>query len=182
MASVKILIEGYTSGDTGGRSCSTVTLVRDGKINTVVDPGTMSDQQVLVDALAKENLSVENINIVGITHAHTDHYRNAGMFPNAKVLDYLGWWERDVWTKADKKITDNISTINTPGHSDDSITFLVRTDEGTVAICGDVFWKKDYPEKDEYANNPKQLEKSRQLILSKADYIIPGHGKMFSTK
>ena len=29
MAEVKILVEGYTSGDTGGHSCSTIVLIKD---------------------------------------------------------------------------------------------------------------------------------------------------------
>jgi len=182
MTSVKILIEGYTSGKTEERSCSTITLVQDGDLNMVIDPGTVSDPQILTDALAKENLSVNDIDIVGLTHAHTDHNRNVGMFPKAKVLDYWGWWDGDLCTDADEKITDNISIINTPGHSDDSITFLVQTNDGVIAICGDVFWKKDFPVKDPYATNLDELEKSRQLVLKKANWIIPGHGKIFLTK
>ena len=182
MATIKILIEGYTSGDTGGRSCSTITLVRDGKINMIIDPGTLSEPDLLVRALNKEKLSVSDINIVGITHAHTDHNRNVGMFPKAKVLDYWGWWKGDIWTKANKQISDNIQILKTPGHSDDSITFLVRTDDGVTAICGDVFWKKDGPKKDPYATNPDKLAESRRSVLKKADWIIPGHGKTFLTK
>jgi glyoxylase-like metal-dependent hydrolase (beta-lactamase superfamily II) len=182
MATAKILIEGYTSNETEERSCSTITLIKDGDLNMIVDPGTVSDPQILIDALAKENLSISDIDIIGLTHAHTDHNRNVGMFPYAKVLDYWGWWEGDLCTDAGKKITDNIQILKTPGHSDDSITFLVRTDEGIVAICGDVFWKEDFPEKDPYANNPEQLIKSRELVIEKADWIIPGHGKAFLTK
>ncbi|MBN2086921.1 MBL fold metallo-hydrolase [Candidatus Peregrinibacteria bacterium] len=181
MTKTTILIEGYTSGDTGGRSCCTVTLVQDGDINMIIDPGTTSSQQVLVDALKKENLSIEDINVVGITHAHTDHNRNVGMFQKAKVIDYWGWWEGDLWTESNGRVSDNIEIIKTPGHSDDSITFLIQTDDGITAICGDVFWKENEPEKDAYANNLKMLEASRQLVLKKADYIIPGHGRMYIT-
>lgn len=179
MATVKILIEGYTSGDTGGRSCSTVVLVREGKINMIIDPGTLSKPDVLVRELKKEGLSVDDINVVGITHAHTDHNRNVGMFKKAKVIDYWGWWDGDMWTKSDGKVSNNIKIIKTPGHSDDGITFMIKTDKGMVAICGDVFWKKGFPKKDPYANDALKLKKSRELILKKADYIIPGHGRMF---
>ncbi len=182
MPTIKILIEGYTSGDTGGRSCSTVVLVRDGKINMIIDPGTLSKQDILVRELKKEGLSVDDINIVGLTHAHTDHNRNVGMFKKAKVIDYWGWWEGDVWNKSDGKVSNNIKILKTPGHSDDSITFMIKTYKGLVAICGDVFWKKDYPKKDPYVTNSLKLKKSRELILKKADYIIPGHGKIFLTK
>jgi glyoxylase-like metal-dependent hydrolase (beta-lactamase superfamily II) len=179
MIDFKILIEGYTSGEAGGRSCSTITLIRDGKMNMIIDPGTVPDQRVLIDALAEENLSVHDINVVGITHAHTDHYRNAGMFPEAKIIDYWGWWCGNIWEKSDGKASNNVKILKTPGHSDDGITFLARTNDGIIAVCGDVFWKKDFPKKDPYATDSGKLAKSRQLILRKADWIIPGHGGIF---
>jgi len=179
MTTVKVLVKGYTSGDTGGKSCSTVVLVRDGKMNMVIDPGTVSKPDILVRELKKAGLSVNNINVVGITHAHTDHNRNVGMFPKAKVIDYWGWWEGDKWEKTDGKVSAGIKILKTPGHSDDSITFLIKTDKGLVAVCGDVFWKKDFPKKDRYATSSSKLKKSRDLILKKSDYIIPGHNNIF---
>ena len=61
----------------------------------VVDPGILKSQQELVNALAKENLTVEDVNFVFITHSHIDHYRNIGMFPKAKTLEYFGIWDED---------------------------------------------------------------------------------------
>ena len=182
MTTVKILIEGYVCDETGGKTCSTITLVKDGDLNMIVDPGTVSDPKVLINVLAKENLSVEDINIIGLTHSHIDHSRSTGMFPKAKILDHTGSWEGDIWTELNNKVTDNIQILKTPGHSDDSITFLVQTDEGVIAICGDVFWKENEPKKDPYAVDHDQLNKSRQLILNKVDYIIPGHGGKFKVK
>ena len=93
-AEVKILVEGRTNYDSvaeiGQESTSpTISLVKDGKIIMVVDPGVLESQQILVDALAKENLAVVDVNLIFITHSHIDHYRNIGMFPNAKVLEFL---------------------------------------------------------------------------------------------
>ncbi|GAF90765.1 unnamed protein product [marine sediment metagenome] len=179
MAKVKVLIEGYTSGETGGHSCSTIVLVEDKNIKMIVDPGTLPDQKLLTEKLKEAGLNIESINVVCITHSHMDHYRNIGMFPKAKALDYWGWWEGDVWKKGEAKITENIKIINTPCHSDDNITLLVKTKKGVVAICGDVFWKENFPKDDPYASNKKKLKQSRKKILQIADWIIPGHGKMF---
>lgn len=181
MAEAKIVFEGYTSIDANGRSCSTVTLVRDEEIAMIIDPGTLPDQKVLIDALKNEGLSIDDINIVGLTHSHMDHFRNIGMFPKAKVIDYWGWWINDFWKKSDGNISENISIIKTPGHTKDSITFLVKTERGKVAICGDVLWKNDLLHKDPFAEDLKELDKSRKKVLEIADYIIPGHGKMFKT-
>lgn len=91
MAEVKVLIEGYTTtGSADESSCCTMTLVKDGNIAMVTDPGTLKSQKLLIDALKNEGLSVDDINVECITHLHMDHYRNIGMFPKAKALDYWG--------------------------------------------------------------------------------------------
>jgi len=177
-AKVKILLEGYVSAESGGHSCSTVTLVQDDGLNIVVDPGTLRNQKLLVDALKKEGLEIDDIDVVYITHSHMDHYRNIGMFPHAKSLDYWGWWIEDV-AEDYTDPSQNIKMINTPGHSTDGTTLLVETREGTVAICGDVFWKENHPDKDPYAIDAEKLKESRKKVLALADFIIPGHGGMF---
>ena len=182
MAEVKILLKGYVSDETDGHTCSTVTLVKSGGNIMVIDPGTLPERGVLVDALKREGVLLEDVNLVGITHSHMDHYRNIGMFANASAIDYWGIWEGDVWKKYEENTLDGIKIIKTPGHSYDSITFLVKTDAGVIAICGDVFWKKHYPQNDPYAQDKEKLEESRKHILEISDFIIPGHGDMFRAK
>lgn len=182
MAQVKVLMEGYTSGEADEHSCSTIVLVRYNKKSMVVDPGTMPDQKLLINSLKKEGLSVDDIDVVFITHSHMDHYRNIGMFPKAKALDYWGWWDGDVWSECTGKITEELSIVKTPGHNYDGITLLVKTDKGVIAICGDVFWKKDFPKDDPYANDKEKLKDSRKKVLELADWVIPGHGKMFKVE
>lgn len=179
MSKIKILVKGYIGAEANGHSCSTISLVQDGKFNIIVDPGTTKNQNVIIKALKKEGLKVSDINVVFITHAHIDHYRNIGMFAKAKTLDYWGWTDGDVEKKASSVITKNITIIKMPGHSNDSVVMLVKTKLGKIAICGDVFWKKDFPEKDAYASDIKLLAQSRKKILKLADYIIPGHGDMY---
>ncbi len=184
MVEVKILVEGYTSEEgQEENSCCTVTLVKDKDINMVVDPGTLKNQQILIDALKKESLSINDINYVCVTHSHPDHYRNVGMFSDkTKLLEYWGIWDKDTVDDWKPNFSDDIEIIKTPGHNRDGITLLVKTDKGIIAICGDVFWKENQPEEDPYASDKKKLIKSRKLVLEKADYIIPGHGKMFKVE
>jgi len=182
MAEVKVLIEGYASVDSGGHSCSTIALVKDKNLRMIVDPGTLPDQDLIIEKLKEEGLTVNDIDVVFTTHSHMDHYRNIGMFPKAKTLDYWGWWEGDVWSEAKDNITEDIKLIKTPGHSSDNVTLLVKTDKGNIAICGDVFWKENFPEDDPYASDKEKLRESRKKVLEIADYIIPGHGKMFKVK
>jgi len=187
MAKVKILIEGYTTADSVAsdseeKTCPTITLVRDGDIIMVVDPGVLEDQKILVDKLNEERLSINDVNVVCITHSHIDHYRNIGMFPEAKSLEYFGFWDRNTVEDWEEQFTENIRIIKTPGHNYDSITLLVKTNNGIVAICGDVFWKEDFPKDDPYASDKEKLRESRKKVLEVADYIIPGHGKMFKVE
>jgi len=182
MAEAKILIEGYTSADikeSEGRTCPTMTLIRDGNNIIITDPGVLPSQEILKEKLKEEELSIDDINFVFLTHSHLDHYRNVGMFPCAKVLEYFGIWDGDKCDEWQEKFSKDIKIINTPGHNSNSLTFLVKTKRGTVAICGDVFWKENYPKNDPYASDPAELSKSRKKVLQLADYIIPGHGEEY---
>lgn len=183
MAEVKILIEGHNSIKTGEgeeKNLCTITLIKDEKSVIVVDPGVLSDKNILIDALEKEGLKIEDVTHVFITHSHIDHYRNAGMFPaSTKVLEYWGIWAGETVNDWSEKFSEDIRIIKTPGHSQDSLTFLVETEKGTVAIVGDLWWMENYPKNDPYASDNKALEESRLKVLRMADHIIPGHGKMF---
>lgn len=183
MAEVKVLLKGYLSNEVKGKTRPTISLIKDKNIIMISDPGVVKNQNVIIDALKKEGLSIEDINFVFITHSHIDHYRNIGMFPKAKTLEYFGVWDEDNdgedW---EEDFSDDIKIIRTPGHNYDNLTLLIKTNKGIVAVCGDVFWKENYPKNDPYASDKKKLEESRKLVLEKADYIIPGHGDIFKVK
>ncbi len=189
-AEVKILVEGYTNADSIAESgqektCATVSLIRDGDLTMVVDPGVLENQQILIDALLREGLGVDDVDVVCITHSHIDHYRNVGMFPNAKVLEFFGLWDKNTVSEWPEHFSPNIQVVATAGHNNTDITLFVTTEEGMVAVCGDVFWKENYPKDpkdDMFASNPEELKKSREMVLRMADWIIPGHGKMFEAK
>lgn len=188
MAEVKVLIEGWTNadsvaeGDEENDACTT-TLIKDEEIIAVVDPGVLNDKSILIDALAKEGLRIKDITHVFVTHSHIDHYRNVGMFPvTTKVLEYWAEWNGGRPKNWDEQFTRNIRIIKTPGHNYDGLTFLVKTKLGQVAIVGDLWWKENYPSDDPYASDMQKLKESRKKILEIADYIIPGHGKMFKVE
>ncbi len=187
LAEVKILVEGYTNADsvaeTGEeKTCPTISLVRDKNILMVVDPGVLEDRQVLVDKLKEEGVSIDDINIVCITHSHIDHYRNIGMFEKAKTLEYYGLWHKDNVEDWKEQFSENIQILRTPGHDRTSITLFVKTEKGVIAICGDVFWKENYPKEDFFAENQMKLEESRKLVYKMADWVIPGHGPMYRSE
>jgi glyoxylase-like metal-dependent hydrolase (beta-lactamase superfamily II) len=182
MTTVKVLLKGYLTEDNNNRTSATITLIQSKNINIVVDPGILKNKQLLIDALEKENLCINDINWVFITHSHMDHYANLGMFPNAKYLDYWSIWENDTFRDWNPNFTDDIEIIKTPGHCYDGISFLVKTRKGLVAIVGDVFWKKDWPIDDPYATDKFKLAESRKLIKGRADFIIPGHDDIYQVE
>jgi len=190
MTQIKALIEGWTNADCeklGQKptTACTISLIRDKGIIALVDPGELPSQQVLIDALKRENLTKEDITHIFQTHYHVDHTRNTGLFPeNVKVVNEFGVWQEgaDEDLEFPNNYSENIKIILTPGHSHDGLSFAVKTDRGLVVICGDVFWKKDFPKFDQYAADMTELEKSRKKVLQIADYIIPGHGNIFKVK
>jgi glyoxylase-like metal-dependent hydrolase (beta-lactamase superfamily II) len=150
MAEVKILIEGWTNADSlkageEENDACTTSLIKDGNIVAVVDPGIADDRKVFEDALEKEGLRLSDVTHVFLTHSHIDHYRNVGIFPaKLPVVEYWGIWTGSKVSDWEANFSNNIRIIKTPGHNRDGLTFLVKTEKGTVAICGDVFWKKDF--------------------------------------
>ncbi len=183
MPKVKVLIQGYVKAD-GSKVEPTTTLVQDGKTNIIVDPGMGKNKPArLKKALAKEGLKFEDIDIVFSPHYHPDHNLFVGLFPKAKWITSLYIFGGDNWLDHQGegyRLSPNVSVIHTPGHTPEHASLKVKTDKGTVIVAGDVWWLETMePEIDEMAQDQKELEKSRKKVLKNADWIIPGHAKMF---
>lgn len=184
-AGVEVLVVGYYSVLTGEvdaeRACSTVSLVEDGDLRMICDPGSVSDPTILIAELHKRNLSTDDISWVFLSHSHPDHCRYVGLFPKARVLDFWGVAEGDIFRAGIRMVNENIRAVETPGHSRDGMTLLVETARGRVAVCGDVFWDRDRDFQDPYADDAPALVRSRERLLKTADFIVPGHGDIFKT-
>lgn len=195
MAEIKILIEGYAKEEDGSEfASSTTTLIRENGLNIIVDPGM--NRKLLFESLKKEGLSTSDINYVILTHYHLDHSLLTGVFENAKVLDNgeIYSWDGKIESHGGKVPGTAIEIIKTLGHAMFHCSVLVETEKsGKVVISGDVFWWRNNQEQktdkeslmkheDPYVKNKEQLTESRRKILEIADYIVPGHGKMFKVE
>jgi glyoxylase-like metal-dependent hydrolase (beta-lactamase superfamily II) len=195
MAEVKVLIEGYAREEKGFElASSTTTLIKENGINVIVDPGM--DRERLLKTLMKEKLKPDEINYVILTHYHLDHSLLTGIFKNAKVMDNTDVYSFDgkIGGHEGRVPGTNIKIIKTPGHDMFHCSILVKDNKlGLVAIVGDVFWWRDGQEqeedekgllnhKDPYVKNEIELTESRKKVLELADYVIPGHGKIFKVK
>lgn len=195
MKEMKVLIEGYAKSEEGiEHASSSTTLIQEGNLNIIVDPGM--NRQLLLNSLKKEGLTPDKINYVVLTHNHLDHMLLTGIFENALVVDDSAIYSfEDTIKNHDGKIPGrDIEIISTPGHDQFHCSVLVKTEKyGAVAIAGDVFWWADNEKQvtdfksliehnDPYVKNEEALKESRKKVLKIADYVIPGHGKMFKVK
>lgn len=184
MATVDVLIDGYVETTEAGDSSvhPTVSLVRDGGLVIVVDPGILSDPGLLTDALATRDLTVYDVTHVFVTHHHLDHTRNVGMFPTARVVDVDSVYDGSLWLSHDgdgHHLSDDVSVIETPGHAQECAALVVSTEDGTVVLTH-AWWFADMtPVHDPLAWDQAALERSRERILGLADVVVPGHGPAF---
>lgn len=191
MNKVKVLIDGYAKVNKDGTwdATSSTTLIDTGKLKIIVDPGC--SRKLLLTSLKKENLETADINYVFISHYHLDHSALVGVFENATIFDSTQWLKGSNGGELDKDILPgtNIKIIKTPGHTSDHGSLLVGTDKGKTLVGADIFWWEqgeeqnvDIEKQDVFASDMVAIKESRKKALEIADYIIPGHGKIFKVE
>tara|TARA_R110002096_G_scaffold82336_5_gene191630 strand:- start:316 stop:993 length:678 start_codon:yes stop_codon:yes gene_type:complete len=168
--------------DNGARSvASTIAMIEADDATIIVDPGMISADVDLVKKIESAGVEKENITHVFISHHHPDHTVRIGMFPNATVVDFWASYKDDLWEDHGDQyeIAKNVMVMRTPGHTDEDASLVVVAEDGTYVFTH-VWWnEKMEPEIDPLAEDHSHLIESRRMILEIADYIIPGHGKMF---
>ncbi|HYK29780.1 MAG TPA: MBL fold metallo-hydrolase [Streptosporangiaceae bacterium] len=181
-ARVDILQSGYAREETDGEHVgSTVTLIRDGDVVVVVDPGMVSSRQELLAALASLGVQPGEVTDIVFSHHHPDHTVNAALFPIARIHDHWAIYDGDMWISREADghaLSGSIRLIATPGHTPEDITTLAATPDG-VHACTHAWWTAEGPADDPFAPDQELLSASRARILALARVIIPGHGPAF---
>jgi glyoxylase-like metal-dependent hydrolase (beta-lactamase superfamily II) len=181
-AQVHILQDGYArEDDTGDRVGSTVTLIVDGNVIVVVDPGMVASRAGLLAALAAHGVAPESVTDVVFSHHHPDHTVNAALFPAARIHDFWAVYDGDLWISREAEGTElspSIRLIATPGHTDQDISTVASTAEG-VYVCTHAWWAAEGPADDPFSPDQAVLSRSRERLLGIASVIIPGHGPSF---
>jgi glyoxylase-like metal-dependent hydrolase (beta-lactamase superfamily II) len=181
-ARVAVLHDGYArEADDGEHVGSTVSLIIDGDVVIIVDPGMVSSRQALLAALATRGVTPGAVTDVVFSHHHPDHTVNAALFPAARVHDHWAIYDGDLWISrpADGAVlSPSVRLIATPGHTREDISTVASTPDG-VYVCTHAWWGADGPADDPFSPDPVTLAASRARILAVATVIIPGHGPMF---
>jgi glyoxylase-like metal-dependent hydrolase (beta-lactamase superfamily II) len=177
-AQLDVIVEGYADERVAG----TVSLIRDGEAIIVVDPGMVAHRDVILAPLAALGVSPEAVTDVVFSHHHPDHTLHAALFPHARFHDFQAIYQGDVWDERAAEgyeVASHTSLIETPGHTDQDISTVVRTESGTVVLTH-LWWAADGPAEDPFARDPDVLRSSRERVLAlKPVRIVPGHGPAF---
>jgi glyoxylase-like metal-dependent hydrolase (beta-lactamase superfamily II) len=177
---VDLIHPGYIRDDS--RVGSSISLIRDGDAIIVADPGLVAAQSRILDPLAERGIAAGDVTHVFLSHHHPDHTMNAGLFPNATVVDFWARYQADLWLDHDGdgwQMTDHAQLWLTPGHTEEDASLVVHADDG-VYVLTHLWWRADRtPEIDPYAPDQTVLEAQRARVLTVADIVIPGHGDLF---
>lgn len=179
-ARVDVLHAGYARPD---GCASTVGLIRDADRVMVVDPGTVADRALILDALERLGLSPGDVTDVIISHHHPDHTVNIALFPPVPLHDHWAIYHGDQWIDRPAEgaaVSPHVTLLETPGHSPQDITTLVETDEGLVAFTH--LWWYEGMEGDRRATDLEEMLAQRKRVLGLADLIVPGHGPAFPVR
>lgn len=159
----------------------------------LVDP-PYSNEEMLRCLDAHAGLKPKDIDVVYITHAHSDHFDGIHYFPAARWC--TGMEERDILgemldaRKLDgnkleglrEKLTPNIQVVPLPGHTMGSTGLLFDGPEGKVLVAGDSVMTREFFEHQKgYFKSESQAASTKtiQWISKHTDIVVPGHDNYF---
>ena len=116
--------------------------------------------------LREIGINPSDVDIVGISHMHSDHTGQAADYPNARLVigkgdfegtkgkdDPFGPWRKDganvTAATADVDIFDDgsVTALHLPGHTPDHLALLVKLASGPVLLSGDMYHSREAREK-----------------------------------
>ena len=187
-------------------SDSHVYLIDGHKEIGLIDTGCGFAGERIIQNIRSEGFDLARLKVIAITHSHWDHARGVafikrqadcrvGVHPGGvNMLEEELWRSRQVAeagfasdpTNVDFTFSDDqlitigdyeLKVLFTPGHSDDSVCFLVEMGGRRFAFTGDTLSGEGKlgitHAETNFLNYRKALEK---LLKNKPDAILPGHG------
>ncbi|CEF61818.1 Beta-lactamase-like domain-containing protein [Strongyloides ratti] len=192
---VVTLVTGMLERTSSANKCiGAVTLIKDNGYFIVVDSPSATDmisKEKMLKTLALQKISPTEIQMAITTHGHPDHFGQGLLFSNARHFfasyEYTDntYITTDLSTNDSMKLTHHVEIWNTPGHTNQDVSIIVRTSCcGTIAVVGDLFYDENDANGDiknwiNEAWNPKLGMINRRKVICNANRIVPGHGPMF---
>jgi len=143
--------------------------------SVVIDPG--HDDESHLDALTQTG----SVSLVLLTHHHPDHADGAVRFAkrvNAPVRAFDPRWCVAAESLVDGEVISEagleIQVLHTPGHTDDSLTFVVANDDSAIALTGDTVLGRGTTGITDLSAYFHSLQKL--LLLPETTMGLPGHG------
>ena len=167
------------------------------------------------EALSRIGLQPDDIDVLILTHMHFDHMEFAKQFSRARIVVQRSEYEsainphpllargymretfpdssRFVLVEGDSEIVDGVRVLLTPGHTPGCQSVAVKTDRGTVVICGLCTIHENLFPKEEVSKlfpvitpgihtNVLEAYDSLMLIKRLADIALPLHDATYSFK
>jgi glyoxylase-like metal-dependent hydrolase (beta-lactamase superfamily II) len=127
---------------------------------------TVKEDKTIAEQLQQLGLKPADIDIVGISHMHSDHTGQASEFPNAELLigtkdfeetkgkdDPFGRWRKEgakvhsAQGDVDVFGDGSVVALHLPGHTPDHMALLVKLASGPVLLTGDLYHSREAREK-----------------------------------
>lgn len=174
----------------------TCTSIQVGEHTIVVDPSYPPDRMVQV-LDERVGLTVDDVDIVFLTHFHGDHRVGVGAFPNARwymAAEEIESWDRQLPADSpDRQILTRLQPVSgtlvpgiellaTPGHTLGHTSLVFTSDGLRVVVAGDAVMTRDFFMAREYYFNtvdPAAAVRSMESIAEVADIVVSGHDNYF---
>lgn len=206
MFKYQIILPGVpVTSERGALGWCTVALIRMGKKTILFDTGSYGDRAPLLSRLAEIGLSIDQIDMVFISHLHFDHFINAEIFSKSEIfvsqrdIEYVisgefrdsgdtyvpelyvkAMQERLTPVKDGQEILKGLEVISLPGHTPGTIGLFYKM-EGVVFASDAVktVWEFMQEIPPPSFHSEKEALANYKTIRQKAKIIIPGHDNPF---
>jgi len=170
------------------------TVLLRGPQTILVDPGMHLQNEPVVRALEARELSVDDLDLIALTHAHFDHAGACADVPGPVAVHELELddpgramvagilpRERLRLLRGDEgELVPGVTWVRTPGHTAGGVCYRVATGDGLVVVAGDTIG----PLRDDYDRvaaggdegaDPVLAASFRAIASWQPSLIIPGH-------
>lgn len=133
----------------------------------LIDTSSSLARQELLSDLKELKIDPKEIEIIIITHQHSDHNENLNLFKNAKIYD-----AKNIEKLNENKELKEIKVIKTPGHTYDSICLLYKD----ILFSGDTLFHEGIGRTDLPESKPEKMQGSLEKLKKiKYKILCPGH-------